>query len=174
MRLEDCRVGMEVIFGRGNGEQTRGIIVKINRAKAKVQTTENRGSKSQAGAVWSVPYSLMTPANGEVNIENSVKVENSTDIVSPASVPIPYSPFQDKVEQSILEAINVVYNCLSPENLSCDGEIPMSLINQKRSKLSRQLRGLFQALGREVDEITAWNWEKARQEYHQNRTGTNG
>lgn len=163
MRFEDCRVGMEVIFGRGNGEQTRGVVIKINRAKAKVQTVENRGRSSAAGAVWSVPYSLMQPADGNTGIENSVQIPMS----------IPYSPFQDYVEQLTLEAINCVYSSLSPENLTCDGEASASQIAQKRAKLNRQLRGLFQTLGREVDEVTAYNWMKERNE-HNNRTGTNG
>lgn len=163
MRLEDCRLGMEVIFGRGNGEMTRGVVTKINRAKAKVQTVENRG-RSSAGAVWSVPYSLMEPVGGNGVVENSVKVV----------APIPFHPFQDYVEQLVLEAINCVYGSLSPENLSCDGEASAAQIAQKRSKLSRQLRGLFQTLGREVDETTAYNWMNERNEYHKNRTGTNG
>lgn len=149
MRFEDCRVGMEVVFGRGNGEYTRGIVEKINRAKAKVRTTENRG-KTVAGALWSVPYSLLEPSTGGIS-----------QPVLPQ--PIKYHPFQDAVEQHILEAINMVYNCLSPESLTCDGEASLSVILAKRSKLNKQLAGLFQALGREVDEITAYNWYQEKQ-----------
>lgn len=164
MRLEDCRMGMEVMFGRGNGEMTRGVVVKINRAKAKVQTIENRG-RTTAGAVWTVPYSLMSPVNGTTAVENSVPV-------APPS--IPFHPFQDYVEQLALEAINCVYSGLSPENLTCDGEASATQIAQKRAKLNRQLRGLFQTLGREVDENTAYKWMMERNEYNSKRTGTNG
>lgn len=166
MRIEDCRVGMEVIFGRGNGEHTRGVITKINRAKAKVQTTENRG-QTTAGTVWSVPYSLMEPAGSAGN----TGVEYSTKVSLP---PISYHPFQDYVEQLILEAINCVHSNLSPENLTCDGEASAALISQRRAKLNRQLKGLFQAFGREVDENTAYKWMMERNEYNKNRTGTNG
>ena len=155
MQFSDCRVGMEVVFGRGNGEMTRGVIEKMNRVKAKVRTIENRG-KTTAGTVWSVPYSLMTSANG-----------NSNTIVKPQ--PIHYHPFQNRVEQMILEAINAVYNELSPENLCCDGELPMSQVATKRNLLNRQLNGLFQAFGRTVDEMTAYNWLREKQEYHRNR-----
>lgn len=155
MQFSDCRVGMEVIFGRGNGEQTRGIIEKMNKVKAKVRTIENRG-KTTSGTVWSVPYSLMTTANGTYN--------------PPAPQPkLKYSPFQDSVEVLILEAINIIYNGLSPESLTCDGEAPLSLVNSKRAKLNRQLRGLFQVLGREVDETTAFNWFQEKREYERNR-----
>jgi len=162
MRFEDCRVGMTVVFGRGNGEQTRGTVVKINRVKAKVQTTENRG-RTTAGAVWSVPYSLMEPDGTAAQFSAPV-----------APAPVAYSPFQDYVEQLILEAINCVYSNLSPENLTCDGEASVALINQKRSKLNRQLRGLCQAFGRDVDESTAYKWMTERNEYEKKRNGTNG
>lgn len=151
MRFEDCRVGMEVVFGRGNGEYTRGIVEKTNRAKAKVRTIENRG-KTVAGALWSVPYSLLEPSTGGVS-----------QPVLPQ--PIHYHPFQSSVEVKILEAINAVYTELSPEFLTCDGEATVSQINIKRSNLTRQLRGLFQAFGREVDESTAYDWQKEKQEF---------
>lgn len=154
MQFSDCRVGMEVIFGRGNGEYTRGIIEKMNRVKAKVRTTENRG-KTSSGTVWSVPYSLLQIAN------------ESTTPVQPE--PIKYNPFQGYIETMILDAINAVYSELSPENLTCDGEASLGLINQKRTKLNRQLRGLFHAFGRDVDENTAYQWAKEKQEYERNQ-----
>jgi hypothetical protein len=162
MRFEDCRLGMEVIFGRGNGEQTRGVIVKINRAKAKVQTNENRG-RTQAGTVWSVPYSLMEPANA--NVPAGMRA---------VALPIAYSPFQNFVEVKILEAINGIYSSLSPENLTCDGELEPTLVNQRRTKLNNQLKFLCQALGREVNETTAYQWQMDRETYEKDRTGTNG
>jgi hypothetical protein len=150
---------MEVIFGRGNGEQTRGVIEKINRTKAKVRTIESRG-KTMAGTVWSVPYSLMTMAS------NSTVTKVT---ITKVTIPVPYSPFQDRVEQTILEAINMVYNELSPESLTCDGEANAHQIATKRSRLNRQLRGLFQAFGREIDEDVAFNWWKQKQEYQRNK-----
>lgn len=148
MTINDCRVGMRVFFGRETGEKTTGTVVKINGKKAKVRTDESRG-KFPAGSVWSVPYSMLEPldcAKDEVNL------------VRQPIQPIEYSPFQDRVEQLALEAIACCYNGLSPENLSCDGEAPMYLINQKRAKLNKQLKGLFAVIGREVDEMTVYNW----------------
>lgn len=59
-----CKIGMQVIFGRKQGEKTLGIVTKLNDKKAKVKILENRGSRSTAGSQWSVPYSLMEPAQG--------------------------------------------------------------------------------------------------------------
>jgi len=62
MKREDCRLQMFVVFGRRNGEQTTGKITKLNPKKACVETVEDRGSKSKAGEIWHVPYSMIRPA----------------------------------------------------------------------------------------------------------------
>jgi hypothetical protein len=73
MRIHDCRVGMNVVFGgdRYDGLKTRGTVVKINRTKAKVRSIEQRG-KHPVGAVWSVPYSMMDEVTSVSVVENSL------------------------------------------------------------------------------------------------------
>lgn len=157
MLREDCKVGMVVFFGRANGERTKGVVTKLNRLKAKVKLLETRGNGrgSEVGSEWGVPYSMMLACDDNGNIQPN------------KPQPIAYSPFQDMVDQKILEAINHVYNCLSPENLCCDGEISRSQVEVRRNKLNRQLKGLFQAFGRPVDEATAYEWWKQKQESKQ-------
>ena len=164
MLMQDCKIGMRVIFGKENGQQTTGIVVKINGKKAKIRTDANRG-KFPAGSIWSVPYSMLDFFKEE---NNSIDDNNSNIPVTRTNLePILYSPFQDRIEQLILEAIANCYSGLSPENLSCDGEAPTYLINQKRSKLNRQLKGLFHALGREVDENIVYNWLDLKRSFKQ-------
>ena len=62
--MSELRVGQSVTFGRERGEKTKGVIIKINPRKVKVQTTEDRGAKSPKGAVWSVPPSLINIVEG--------------------------------------------------------------------------------------------------------------
>lgn len=59
-------VGQIVMFGRPNGEKTRGKIVKINQKSIKVITIEGRGSKGAAGVQWSVSPNLITPIASDV------------------------------------------------------------------------------------------------------------
>ena len=56
----DWRIGQVVVFGRPNGEQTRGEIVKVNPKKLKIITTERRGKngRSPVGSQWTVPKEL--------------------------------------------------------------------------------------------------------------------
>lgn len=169
MRFEDCRVGMEVVFGRGNGEHTRGVVTKLNRVKAKVQTTETRG-RTAAGTVWGVPYSMMEPANG-----NGFRVETTpaAPVRNVADEPVEYNPFQSREDQLILEAICSVYNSLSPENLCCDGELPVHLVRRKRTELNRKLDGLFKAFGRPVSETAAYGWWDKKREAREAREARN-
>lgn len=146
MLREDCEIGMVVEFGRENGEWTKGEITKLNRMKAKVKTLEQRGNGrgSHVGAEWGVPYSMMRPVGGKTT--------------SIADEPIPYNRFQDHAEQCILEAIVATYSQLSPENLTCDGELPRHVWMARQSKLNSRLQSLFKAFGRPVSESVAYKW----------------
>jgi hypothetical protein len=55
------KVGDMVLFGRPNGEKTRGYITKINSKSYKITTLESRGTRSQygSGRSWRVPRSLV-------------------------------------------------------------------------------------------------------------------
>jgi len=155
MRKEDCRTNMPVVFGRPNGEKTRGVVIKLNPKKAKVKITEDRGRRSEAGAVWGVPYSMMEP-DGEMQargdaVDEVVKFVNTK----------PYEPIPNiisPIDAHIVRAISQCYLELSPENLTCDGELPPALVRRKRAELERKLKGLFAAFGREVDELQAYEW----------------
>jgi hypothetical protein len=62
---------------------------------------------------------------------------------------------------------DLILNCymhLSPENLTGDGELPRSHVNRRRTELNRKLRGLFMAVGREISEDQAIQWNASRQE----------
>lgn len=56
-------VGQAVVFGRGNGEQTKGVVMKVNAKSVKVRQTEARGNHF-AGEVWTVSPALIRSADG--------------------------------------------------------------------------------------------------------------
>lgn len=169
MLVHQATVGMKVMFGRPNGDQTLGEIVKKNPRKAKVKTLQSRGNGrgSEAGSVWTVPYSLMTPADGTLFLDEYL----NTKPIDPAimqeinkglerDLPLPvYMPYGDA---RIMEAIIDCYTRLSPEYLTADGERPMSEVVRLRSSLNSRLNHLFKALGRTVSEEAAYKWEEDR------------
>lgn len=57
-------------------------------------------------------------------------------------------PVRTRSEEDILNALRDVENALSPENLSCDGELPKSEINRRYSKLMAEKTRLVKELGR--------------------------
>lgn len=163
MKREDCQVGMPVFFGRPNGEKTRGVVEKMNLKSAKVRTSENRGDRTFAGAIWTVHYGLMTedksPASAAKNIATNP---------APSPKTLKYNPFSD--DNLILEAIMQVYSDLSPENISADGERSMSEVRSLRTQLERKLRGLQIALGYTVDEIQIYQWYESKNDYTRSKT----
>jgi len=148
MLREECRVGLPVIFGRPNGEKTKGIIRKINPTTAKVETTEDRSNRTVAGQMWKVQYALIQP-----DPNASAAVSSGRD---PADEPLVYHQFDEN--NPLLEIILKCYGDLSPENLTCDGELPMTAIRQKKARLDRWLKHLQLALGRQVSETVIYNW----------------
>ena len=154
MLREECRVGMIVEFGRDSGEWTRGTIVKINRAKAKVKTLEARGSGrgSFVGAEWGVPYSMMRPASPS----GTPYTPKTDDFGRAVEEPLP--EFMSHGDTCIVLAIVDAYNSLSPEFLTADGERPAYQVHALRNKFQTRLSHLFKALGRSVSESVAHDW----------------
>ncbi len=164
--------GDKVYFGRSHGEQTLGRVKKVNRSRAKVEQLESRGvyRSHPVGTVWTVPFSLLSkapddaaasaPAPAPVSPERSamqaeidrLRAENARlrgETPPPVSRP-------KREEKAILSDINGVYCRLSPENLSCDGELPRSAVARKSRALHAQLGELFRELGRRVSEDEAF------------------
>ena len=66
------KIGDTVLFGRGQGEQTLGEVVKVNAKSLKVKTLEPRGRTRRgqsAGLIWRVPPSLCTPTTPSADPE---------------------------------------------------------------------------------------------------------
>lgn len=60
------RVGQTVRFGRTNGEQSLGKVVKVNAKSLKVELLEPRGTHRtyEVGGIWRVPPELCTAVGG--------------------------------------------------------------------------------------------------------------
>lgn len=123
-------------FGRRRGEKTLGEIVKVNRKTVKVRQLESRGTLKDhpVGTVWTVPHALWTP-------EDAGRPAYSTP--RPAPAPTPKRP-----DAEILADLRSVDCALSPENLTCDGELSRSAVRRRYSELKRRERALLAELGR--------------------------
>jgi hypothetical protein len=67
-----------------------------------------------------------------------------------------------RTELEIVKDIDEVYGALSPENLTHDGELPMSIVKREEKRLTTKLKALFVELGREIDEEQAWRLANGR------------
>jgi hypothetical protein len=66
---------------------------------------------------------------------------------------------EKRSENQIMEEIRNVYSDLSPEALSCDGEMPPHLIRKRQRELTARLAALQSELGRGVSETEAFEAE---------------
>lgn len=193
MTAHNFRRGDQVVFGRPNGEQTLGEVVKVNRKNLKVKQLEERGSRRvrSAGTIWTVHPSLCRHAEAvEVyRAPNFDELPQGTyrkstgrkrtvrcswcrqlghnargcpERKSGNSGPAPRSKGASmppaRSEKEIMKDILTVYAQLSPENLSCDGELPMAQVRKRHRALTGKLHTLFAELGREVDEVEAYRY----------------
>ena len=165
MEKHECYVGQRVIFGRtrsGYAEQTKGRVERLNVKKAQVITLEARGSRSPAGSSWGVPYSFMRPDPDFIG-----KVDKAP--IAPAKAKnewaASYNPFMPQEDQHTLEAILTVYCGLSPENLTCDGEVSGRELQIKYKALMNKLDALQKALGFTVSEDQAYAWSESRDKF---------
>ena len=158
--------GTKVYFGRSHGEQTLGVVVKVNRSRCKVRQLDSRGTYRSypVGSVWTVPFTLLTPAPTETvpvvaapSPERSalqteidrLRAENARLRGDKTSTP-------KRAETVILNEIRGVYSALSPENLWMDGEATRGQARARAANLNRRLRTLFVELGRRVSEDEAY------------------
>jgi len=138
-------VGQKVIFGRPNGEKTKGTIVKINKAKLKIRQDESRGTRP-IGTIWTVPPSLCTTLDGK-KLQSEVEVP-FLDVVPDKSWIL--------ANKSKIEILANIYGALSPENLTCDGEASPSYVRQREAELNKKLQAAFILLDRKMSEHIVW------------------
>lgn len=55
-----------------------------------------------------------------------------------------------RTDAEIIKDLQIVECQLSPENLTCDGELPKYLWKQKLTKFQKQRRVLIKELGRQI------------------------
>lgn len=97
-----------------------------------------------------------------VRLRDGSRRKCSADAVRHALAVAALAPAPKRDEFTILDEICSTYSALSPENLTCDGELSRAQVARKRAGLNDRLRKLFAELGRTVSEGEAWTaYEKA-------------
>jgi len=134
------RVGDLVEFGRPNGEQTEGRVIRVNAASITIEQTEARGQTRirEAGAKWRVHPSL-------------VRLVSST-----GTAPAPVAPKAARPEADLIAALRRIEASLSPENLHWDGERSRSAARAAERRLNAERKALIAELGREPSPRELW------------------
>jgi len=150
------KAGDKVRFGRDNGEKTLGEVVKVNRSTVMVKQLESRGTMKAhpAGTVWRVRPSLCTPADGTMapEVQARLKAGQDRDFAFLRGAPARSA----RPEKDVMADILGAYCELSPENLTCDGELSGAQVRRRAAALRARLQLLFREIGREVPEEEAY------------------
>lgn len=188
MQKSEVKVGMRVVFGRDRGQQSTGTVTKVNRTRAKVQVDSPRGSRTTAGVwnvpfsllrpegvseetpKYRVGQAIKVPAYNygrsreELISGVVVKAVGGFYEVLLATGRTKLAPYADaqpcppRSEEEIMGSIRQMYSSLSPENLSCDGELTATQTARRARKYRRCLRALETELGRRVGEMEAYGY----------------
>ena len=140
VRPPTFRVGDLVQFGRPNGEQTEGRVVRVNAASVTIEQTEQRGVSRvrEAGTKWRVHPSLVRlVSNG-------------------GTAPAPVAPKAARSEADLLAALRRIEASLSPENLYWDGERSRTAARAAERRLMAERKALVAELGREPTPRELW------------------
>jgi hypothetical protein len=143
------KVGDRVLYGRRRGEQTLGQVVKVNPSRLKIRQLEPRGIHP-VGTEWNVPPALCRKVGADTEPRSGGRA------VMPAA--------QRRPEAEVLRQVLRLYANLSPENLSCDGELPARQVARRAADLRSQLKACFRELGRAVTEEEAVRRTAGRRE----------
>lgn len=140
VRAPAFRVGDLVTFGRPNGEQTEGRVLRVNAASITIEQTEQRGVTRvrEAGAKWRVHPSLVRLSS------------------SPAASTAPVAAKPTRSEADIIAALRRIEGELSPENLYWDGERSRAEARRAESRLMAERKALVAELGREPSPRELW------------------
>lgn len=131
----NMKKGDMVIFGRHNGEQTVGEIVRVNSKTYGIKQIGTRGTQKNhaEGTVWRVGKGLVRPYTGGA-------------ITKPAPKPEMFSDFT--TEEQVMRQAGWIACGRSPENLACDGEASRAQMRRTWARLNREERSLLKAARR--------------------------
>ena len=129
------KVGDRASFTAQAGRVVTGTVTRVN---TKTVTLEGCDDGSRG---YRVPPSMLRAAGAS------------------AAPPAPAAP--RRADDAIMGDIFRAYGDLSPENLSCDGELSRSQVATRRAAVNRRLAALQAEMGRRVSEDEAWRWWSA-------------
>lgn len=128
-KTEQFKKGDKVWFVGKNSKKVGGTVIRVN--KKSVAVKPNDGSSRY----WRVPPSMLFREGEEMPEEKASK---------------------KRTEKEILSDLLDVECMLSPENLTCDGELPRYLVQRKERELRSKRRQLVKELGREPTDEEIW------------------
>ena len=141
----------KTITAVSRGKTITGTVIKMNRTTCLIQVTGGT-TRFPIGTEVKCPYSIITEPGlfGDYGVDRQV----GPSIVVPIQAEFHADSFWVTQNLHYLIELGHVYNSLSPENLTCDGEASHANVMARKRKLDQKLQLLFQLMGVTIDEDT--------------------
>lgn len=133
-RSAGWNIGDRASFTGKDGRSVTGTVTRVNEKTVTLERCDD-GSRG-----YRVPPAMLRAATAE-----------TATTTAPAVAP-------RRAEDAVMRDIHNAYSDLSPENLTCDGELTRAQAATRRAAVNRRLADLQAELGRRVSEDEAWAW----------------
>ena len=154
--MKTLSIGTE-ITANSRGHIITGKVTKINRTTCAITVTGGN-TRFPIGSDVKCPFSIITAPFkcGDRGMELTVQVAsgNGGQPMPPVDKPpVVVDKWWIQGHANLLVLLGSVFNDLSPENLTCDGEASAAWINRRRREINVRYTAICNLLGMNLDEV---------------------
>lgn len=154
--MKTLSIGTE-ITANSRGQIITGKVEKINRTTCLIVVTGGN-TRFPIGSEVKCPFSIITVpfkcGDRGVELTNIVASGNGGQPMSPVDkTPVDVDKWWIQGHANLLVLLGGVFNDLSPENLTCDGEASAAWINKRRREINVRHTAICNLLGMNLDEV---------------------
>ena len=154
--MKTLSIGTE-ITANSRGQIITGKVEKINRTTCLITVTGGN-TRFKVGGKVKCPFSIITVpfkcGDRGVELTNYVASGNGGQPMPPVDKPpVVVDKWWIQANANLLVLLGGVFNDLSPENLSCDGEASRASINHRLRIINMRRHAINTLIGRNIDEI---------------------
>lgn len=149
--MKTLSIGTE-ITANSRGQIITGKVEKINRTTCLITVTGGN-TRFKIGGKVKCPFSIITvPFKcGDRGIELTADVASGSVVDTPKT-PHVVDKWWIQGHANLLVLLGGIFNELSPENLSCDGEASRASINHRLREINMRRHAINTLIGRNIDE----------------------
>jgi hypothetical protein len=152
MTIKTLSIGTE-ITANSRGQIITGKVEKINRTTCLITVTGGN-TRFKIGGKVKCPFSIITvPFKcGDRGIELTADVASGNGGQPMPKAPLSVDKWWIMANANLLVLLGRVFNDLSPENLTCDGEASVAWVQKRRREINARYTSICNLIGYDLEE----------------------